>query len=95
LDTTFKVASYNIRKAVGLDWKRNPKRILQVCDQINPDILILQEVDKGLGARSGVFDADYLKQYHEYNIASVAHNNVSHGCVKKVNLNSLKFLYPF
>jgi len=43
-----------------LDWKRNPKRILQVCDQVNSDILILQEVDKRLGARSGVFDAEYL-----------------------------------
>jgi len=79
MDTTFKIASYNIRKAVGLDWKRNPRRILQVCDQINPDILILQEVDKRLGARPGVFDADYLKQNHGYNIANVAHNNVSHG----------------
>jgi len=79
LDTTFKIASYNIRKAVGLDWKRNPKRIFQVCYEINPDILILQEVDKRLGARSDVFDVEYLKQYYGYNIASVAHNNVSHG----------------
>jgi O-antigen ligase len=25
-----KVASYNIRKAVGLDWRRRPQRVLQV-----------------------------------------------------------------
>ena len=27
-----RVASYNIRKAVGLDWKRRPERILAVLD---------------------------------------------------------------
>ena len=25
-----KVASYNIRKAVGLDWRRKPQRVLDV-----------------------------------------------------------------
>ncbi|TNC73296.1 endonuclease/exonuclease/phosphatase family protein [Rubellimicrobium roseum] len=46
-----RVTSYNIRKAVGLDWKRRPERILSVLDEIAPDVVVLQEADKRLGAR--------------------------------------------
>ncbi|EYD76704.1 endonuclease/exonuclease/phosphatase family protein [Rubellimicrobium mesophilum DSM 19309] len=45
------MASYNIRKAVGLDWKRKPERILAVLDEIAPDVAVLQEADKRLGPR--------------------------------------------
>lgn len=47
----FKVATYNIRKAVGLDQKRNPARILSVLNEIDADIVALQEVDRRFGAR--------------------------------------------
>lgn len=46
-----RVASYNIRKAVGLDWRRRPDRILAVLDEIAPDVAVLQEADKRLGVR--------------------------------------------
>ena len=46
-----KVATYNIRKAVGLDQRRNPARILSVLNEINADIVALQEVDRRFGAR--------------------------------------------
>jgi endonuclease/exonuclease/phosphatase family metal-dependent hydrolase len=46
-----RVASYNVRKAVGLDWRRKPDRILAVLDEIAPDVAVLQEADKRLGAR--------------------------------------------
>ncbi|HLS18457.1 MAG TPA: endonuclease/exonuclease/phosphatase family protein [Paracoccaceae bacterium] len=46
-----RLASYNIRKAVGLDWRRDPKRILQVIDGLGADIVALQEADKRLGPR--------------------------------------------
>lgn len=48
-----RIASYNIRKSVGLDWKRNPQRILSVLREISADIVLLQEVDKRIGARQG------------------------------------------
>lgn len=48
-----RIASYNIRKSVGLDWKRKPERILQVLREISADIVLLQEVDKRAGARQG------------------------------------------
>ena len=47
----FKVATYNIRKAVGLDQRRNPARILSVLNEIDADIVALQEVDRRFGAR--------------------------------------------
>ncbi|MEP7350905.1 MAG: endonuclease/exonuclease/phosphatase family protein [Sphingorhabdus sp.] len=47
----FKVATYNIRKAVGLDQRRDPARILTVLNEIGADIITLQEVDRRFGAR--------------------------------------------
>jgi endonuclease/exonuclease/phosphatase family metal-dependent hydrolase len=46
-----KVATYNVRKAVGLDQRRNPERILAVLKEIDADIIALQEVDRRFGAR--------------------------------------------
>jgi len=46
-----KVASYNIRKAVGLDWRRRPERVLAVLAEIDADIIALQEVDRRFGSR--------------------------------------------
>jgi len=46
-----KVATYNIRKAIGLDQRRNPERILAVLKEIDADIIALQEVDRRFGAR--------------------------------------------
>ncbi|RGP36461.1 endonuclease/exonuclease/phosphatase family protein [Pseudotabrizicola alkalilacus] len=55
-----KVVSYNIRKAVGLDWRRSPERILRVLDQLNPDVAVLQEADKRLGPRPTALPRDMI-----------------------------------
>lgn len=47
----FRVASYNIRKSVGTDWRRRPKQILDVLTELDADIVALQEVDRRLGDR--------------------------------------------
>ena len=39
-----KVSSYNIRKAVGLDWRRRPERVLKVLIEIDADIIALQDL---------------------------------------------------
>jgi endonuclease/exonuclease/phosphatase family metal-dependent hydrolase len=49
--TEIRVASYNIRKARGLDQMRRPERTLEVINQLNADIVVLQEADKRLGMR--------------------------------------------
>lgn len=46
-----RIASYNVRKAVGLDWRRKPERILAVLDEIGLDVAVLQEADKRLAPR--------------------------------------------
>ncbi len=46
-----RLASYNIRKAVGLDWRRDPARTLGVIRALDADIVALQEADKRLGLR--------------------------------------------
>ncbi|NNE49747.1 MAG: endonuclease [Altererythrobacter sp.] len=47
-------ASYNIHKAVGLDARRNPERIITVLRELDADIIALQEVDRRFGPRSSV-----------------------------------------
>ena len=47
-------ASYNIHKAVGLDRKRDPERILSVLNEIDADIIALQEADRRIGERASV-----------------------------------------
>lgn len=46
------VASYNIRKSVGTDWRRQPERILRILGEIDADIVALQEVDRRFGQRT-------------------------------------------
>lgn len=47
-------ASYNIHKAVGLDRRRDPERILSVLHEIDADIIALQEADRRIGDRATV-----------------------------------------
>ena len=46
-----RLASYNIQKCVGMDLRRQPRRILQVLDQLRAQIVVLQEADKRLPPR--------------------------------------------
>lgn len=46
-----RLASYNIQKCVGLDLRRQPRRILQVLERINASIVVLQEADKRMPPR--------------------------------------------
>ncbi|MCM8558154.1 endonuclease/exonuclease/phosphatase family protein [Sphingomicrobium sediminis] len=56
----FKLASFNIRKAIGTDRKRDPSRILRVLDEIEPDIVVLQEADKRVGTRGAAVPHDLI-----------------------------------
>lgn len=48
---TLTFASYNIHKAVGLDRRRDPERIMRVLLEINADVIALQESDRRFGRR--------------------------------------------
>jgi endonuclease/exonuclease/phosphatase family metal-dependent hydrolase len=48
---TLRLASYNIQKCVGLDLRRQPRRILSVLDRLGAHVVVLQEADKRLPPR--------------------------------------------
>jgi endonuclease/exonuclease/phosphatase family metal-dependent hydrolase len=56
------VVSYNIRKAVGADRKRNPERILDVLGETKADIAVLQEADLRLGERHSALPAALIAE---------------------------------
>jgi endonuclease/exonuclease/phosphatase family metal-dependent hydrolase len=61
-----KVASYNIRKAVGLDWRRRPTRVLDVLNEIDADVVALQEVDRRFGSRLSALDPELIERHTDY-----------------------------
>ena len=61
-----KVASYNIRKAVGLDWRRRPQRVLDVINEVGADVVALQEVDRRFGSRLSALDPELIARETDY-----------------------------
>jgi endonuclease/exonuclease/phosphatase family metal-dependent hydrolase len=52
MELTF--ASYNIHKAVGIDGRRDPERIIAVLREMHADVIALQEADRRFGERESV-----------------------------------------
>jgi endonuclease/exonuclease/phosphatase family metal-dependent hydrolase len=59
-------ATYNIHKAVGLDRRRNPDRILAVLAEVDADVIALQEVDRRMGLRESVLPLSHIEDYTPY-----------------------------
>lgn len=58
-----KVASYNMHKGIGLDRRRDPRRILDVLLEIDADVVALQECDRRFGARAMVIPQHLLADH--------------------------------
>ncbi|MEM7461288.1 MAG: endonuclease/exonuclease/phosphatase family protein [Pseudomonadota bacterium] len=78
-EVKFKVASYNIRKSVGLDRVRDPMRILGIIKELNADIVVLQEVDERLGKRPTTIAREKIAEHTGLVAVDVAANDVSLG----------------
>jgi endonuclease/exonuclease/phosphatase family metal-dependent hydrolase len=63
---TITVASYNMRKAVGLDRRRDPDRVLHVLQEIDADIVALQEADKRVGGRGAAVPHELIDTHGLY-----------------------------
>jgi len=63
---TIKVASYNIRKAIGTDRQRRPERVLSVLNELGADIVCLQEADRRLGARQSALPFEAIARETPY-----------------------------
>ncbi|MDO6584479.1 metal-dependent hydrolase [Salipiger sp. 1_MG-2023] len=74
-----KIVSYNIRKALGTDRRRDPARILSVLNGIGADVALLQEADLRLGPRPTALPRFLISQETDYQIADLAVNDVSIG----------------
>ena len=61
-----KFASYNIRKAVGLDRRRDPERILLILREIDADVVALQEADRRIGRRASVLPPAMILDHTHY-----------------------------
>ena len=79
MKTSLRIASYNVRKARGLDQRRNPERTLQVINDLGADIVILQEADKRLGPRKAALPRDMIAGETDFTVLEVACNDVSLG----------------
>lgn len=65
-------ASYNIRKAMGLDGRRDPERIIAVLREIDADVVALQEADRRFGRRQAALPRQLIDNYTDYQIAPLA-----------------------
>ena len=61
-----KVASYNMRKGIGLDRRRDPGRVLHVLGEIDADIVALQEADRRFGTRASAIPAHMFREHSDY-----------------------------
>ena len=61
-------ASYNIHKAIGLDRKRDPDRIISVLREIDADVVALQEADRRFGLRRSVLPLASLDAHTPYRV---------------------------
>lgn len=74
-----RIASYNIHKAVGLDRRRDPARILEVLNGIGADVVVLQEADRRLGTRPAALPKFLISQETDYHVVDLARTDVSLG----------------
>ncbi len=63
---TITVASYNMRKAIGTDRRRDPHRVLDVLHEIDADVVALQEADKRMGGRGSAVPHQLIADYGLY-----------------------------
>ena len=76
---TIKVASYNIRKAIGTDRRRKPERIIDVLNELDADIIALQEADRRFGPRHALLPDWLLDMHSDYRAVSLPTRNESMG----------------
>ena len=64
--STITVASYNMSRAIGLDRRRDPSRVLRVLQEIDADVVALQEADKRIGGRGAAVPHELIDEHGLY-----------------------------
>jgi endonuclease/exonuclease/phosphatase family metal-dependent hydrolase len=61
-----RVASYNMRKAIGTDRRRRPERTIDVLNELDADIIALQEADRRFGSRTSALPLHLIEEHSDY-----------------------------
>jgi endonuclease/exonuclease/phosphatase family metal-dependent hydrolase len=61
-----RVASYNMRKAIGIDRRRRPERTLAVLCELGADVVALQEADRRFGSRASAIPPLMIDEHSHY-----------------------------
>ena len=75
----FKVASYNIHKGIGLDRRRDPRRILDVLCEVDADIVALQECDRRFGSKTRVIPHHQIEEHSPWRAVTFGRHDGSMG----------------
>ncbi len=74
-----RIASYNMRKARGLDQRRDPGRIIDVINGLGAQVVALQEADRRLGERPAALARRMIEDETDFEVVPVAETEVSLG----------------
>jgi endonuclease/exonuclease/phosphatase family metal-dependent hydrolase len=61
-----RVASYNMRKAIGTDRRRRPERTIDVLNELDADVVALQEADRRFGSRASALPLNLIEAHSDY-----------------------------
>jgi endonuclease/exonuclease/phosphatase family metal-dependent hydrolase len=74
-----RLASYNIRKCVGLDRRRRPTRIIDILNSLDADMIALQEADRRLGDRPAALPARLIEDETDFHAVQISNDGPSIG----------------
>lgn len=77
--TALRVASYNIRKCLGLDRRRDPERVLGVIAALRAHAVVLQEADRRLGDRPATLERARIAEITGLAAVDLSVNGISLG----------------
>ena len=70
----FKLVTYNIHRAIGLDRRFRPERISEILHKLDADVVLLQEVDEGVPRSKELNLAKVLAESNDYPFWKLEHN---------------------
>lgn len=79
MNKKLRIGSYNIRKGLGTDWRRDPGRVLDHIAELQPDLIALQEADFRLGARPAALARGLIRERTGLVPLAVGHEGPSLG----------------
>lgn len=59
---SLRIVSYNIRKAMGTDRRRDPERIMRIIRSLHADVVVLQEADRRRAPRPSALPLDRIEK---------------------------------